>query len=181
MTVRGWGRPGGDPRLSATDECESRRSGAAGGTSAIAVSAGHAVELQQRGIEVLGRLIEVCSGEKYEEFVMRRILEPLGMKDTFFYPRADKVARIAMVYVQKGGKLARAGGGILGGDPAKYRQGAGSRPRIGPLFDRAGSVAAVQDRSGERVDFDSDDSAGRRRDGQFAERVSEHGGIGHGR
>ncbi len=76
------------------------------------------------GIEVLGRLIEVCSGEKYEEFVMRRILEPLGMKDTFFYPPADKVARIAMVYVQKGGKLARAGGGILGGDPAKYRQGA---------------------------------------------------------
>ena len=76
------------------------------------------------GIEILGRLIEVCSGQKYEDFIARRILDPLAMKDTFFYPPADKIARIAMVYVQKDGKLVRAPAGILGGDPAKYRQGA---------------------------------------------------------
>ena len=76
------------------------------------------------GIEILGRLIEVCSGQKYEDFVTDRILRPLGMKDTFFYPPADKIARIAMVYVQKDGKLVRAPATILGGDPAKYRQGA---------------------------------------------------------
>ncbi len=76
------------------------------------------------GIEILGRIIEVCSGMKYEEFIAKRITEPLGLKDTFFYPPADKIARIAMVYVQKEGKLVRAGGGILGGDPAKYRAGA---------------------------------------------------------
>jgi CubicO group peptidase (beta-lactamase class C family) len=75
------------------------------------------------GIEILGRIIEVCSGQKYEDFIAERILKPLGMKDSFFYPPADKVSRIAMVYVQKDGKLVRAGGGILGGDPAKYRQG----------------------------------------------------------
>jgi CubicO group peptidase (beta-lactamase class C family) len=76
------------------------------------------------GIEILGRLIEVCSGRKYEDFISERILKPLGMKDTFFYPPADKIARIAMVYVQKDGKLVRAPGSILGGDPAKYRKGA---------------------------------------------------------
>jgi CubicO group peptidase (beta-lactamase class C family) len=76
------------------------------------------------GIEILGRLIEVCSGQKYEDFIADRILHPLGMKDTFFYPPADKMARIAMVYVSKDGKLVRAPGTILGGDPAKYRQGA---------------------------------------------------------
>ena len=76
------------------------------------------------GIEILGRLIEVCSGRKYEDFIADRILHPLGMKDTFFYPPADKVARIAMVYVSQDGKLVRAPGTILGGDPAKYRQGA---------------------------------------------------------
>ncbi len=75
------------------------------------------------GIEILGRIIEVCSGQKYEDFIAERVLKPLGMKDTFFYPPADKVSRIAMVYVQKEGKLVRAGGTILGGDPAKYRQG----------------------------------------------------------
>jgi CubicO group peptidase (beta-lactamase class C family) len=76
------------------------------------------------GIEILGRLIEVCSGQRYEDFISERILRPLGMKDTFFYPPAGKVARIAMVYVQKDGKLVRAPASILGGDPTKYRQGA---------------------------------------------------------
>jgi CubicO group peptidase (beta-lactamase class C family) len=76
------------------------------------------------GIEILGRLIEVCSGQKYEDFINARILQPLGMKDSFFYPPADKIARIAMVYAQKDGKLVRAPGTILGGDPSKYRKGA---------------------------------------------------------
>ncbi|HSU30802.1 MAG TPA: serine hydrolase domain-containing protein [Bryobacteraceae bacterium] len=76
------------------------------------------------GIEILGRLIEVCSGQKYEDFITDRILHPLGMKDSFFFPPADKVARIAMVYVQKNGKLVRAPATILGGDPARHRQGA---------------------------------------------------------
>jgi CubicO group peptidase (beta-lactamase class C family) len=76
------------------------------------------------GIEILGRLIEVCSGQKYEDFIAERILKPLGMKDSFFYPPSEKISRIAMVYVQKDGKLVRAPGTILGGDPAKYRKGA---------------------------------------------------------
>jgi CubicO group peptidase (beta-lactamase class C family) len=76
------------------------------------------------GIEILGRLIEVCSGQTYEDFIQETILRPLGMKDTFFYPPPDKIARIAMVYVQKDGKLVRAPGSILGGDPSKYRKGA---------------------------------------------------------
>ncbi len=75
------------------------------------------------GIEILGRIIEVVSGEKYEDFIAGHILAPLGMKDSFFYPPADKLARIAMVYVQKDGRLVRAPGSILGGDPAKYRKG----------------------------------------------------------
>jgi len=75
------------------------------------------------GIEVLGRIIEVCSGMKYEDFIAQRILQPLGMKDSFFFPPADKVSRIAMVYVGKDGKLERAPAAILGGDPAKHRQG----------------------------------------------------------
>lgn len=75
------------------------------------------------GIEILGRIIEVCSGRKYEDFIAERILRPLGMKDSFFYPPAVKIGRIAMVYVGKDGKLVRAGGSILGGDPAKYRHG----------------------------------------------------------
>ena len=76
------------------------------------------------GIEILGRIIEVCSGEKYVDFITEHILQPLGMKDSFFFPPADKISRIAMVYAQKDGKLLRSPASILGGDPAKYRQGA---------------------------------------------------------
>ena len=76
------------------------------------------------GIEILGRIIEVVSGEKYVDFITGHILEPLGMKDSFFFPPPDKIARIAMVYASKDGKLVRAPATILGGDPAKYRQGA---------------------------------------------------------
>jgi CubicO group peptidase (beta-lactamase class C family) len=76
------------------------------------------------GIEILGRIIEVCSGEKYVDYITEHVLRPLGMKDSFFFPPADKVDRISMVYAHKDGKLVRAPASILGGDPAKHRQGA---------------------------------------------------------
>jgi CubicO group peptidase (beta-lactamase class C family) len=57
------------------------------------------------GIATLGRIVEVVSGMKYEEFLQRRIFEPLGMHDTFFYPPADKVKRLAPVYESVDGEL----------------------------------------------------------------------------
>ena len=85
---------------------------------------GTAWSYSSAGIEVLGRIIEVCSGQKYEDFISDRILKPLGMKDSFFFPPSDKINRISMVYVSKDGKLVPAPGSILGGDPARHRQGA---------------------------------------------------------
>jgi CubicO group peptidase (beta-lactamase class C family) len=76
------------------------------------------------GIEILGRIIEVCSGQSYVDYITKHVLRPLGMKDSFFFPPPDKVARIAMVYSHKDGKLVPAPGSILGGDPARHRQGA---------------------------------------------------------
>jgi len=77
------------------------------------------------GIATLGRIIEVVSGEDYVHFIQTRILEPLGMKDSFFFPPADsRRDRIAMVYKHEGGKLVRSGAEILAGDPALYRAGA---------------------------------------------------------
>lgn len=76
------------------------------------------------GIGVLGRIIEVASDQPYEQFLADRLFKPLEMKDSFFFPPADKIARIAMVYENKNGKLVRAGDNILGGDPTLYRKGA---------------------------------------------------------
>jgi CubicO group peptidase (beta-lactamase class C family) len=49
-------------------------------------------------IDVLGRLVEVISGKPLDEFFRTRIFEPLGMKDTYFYPPDDKLARLAAAY-----------------------------------------------------------------------------------
>ena len=65
----------------------------------------------------------MASGKPYETFLAERILTPLGMKDSFFYPPADKISRIAIVYKKQGDKLVPAGGDILGGDPLNYRKG----------------------------------------------------------
>ena len=76
------------------------------------------------GIDILGRVIEVCSGQKYEEFIEQRLLNPLGMKDSFFYPDSERFGRISMVYEGHDGRLSPSPATILGGAPAKHRQGA---------------------------------------------------------
>jgi len=77
------------------------------------------------GIATLGRIVEVLSGEEYTRFVQSRILSPLGMQDTFFFPQGDeKKARIAMIYLHEDGKLALAREKAQAGDAAKFRAGA---------------------------------------------------------
>jgi CubicO group peptidase (beta-lactamase class C family) len=49
------------------------------------------------GIAALGRIVEVLSGQRFEEFLAARVFAPLGMKDTFVFPPAEKYARIADV------------------------------------------------------------------------------------
>ena len=47
---------------------------------------------------VLGRLIEVWSGQSFDDFVSERISQPLGMVDTGFWVRPEQRARFAAVY-----------------------------------------------------------------------------------
>jgi CubicO group peptidase (beta-lactamase class C family) len=48
--------------------------------------------------DVLGRLVEVLSGQTLEDFFKTRIFEPLGMPDTGFYVPPEKHARFTAVY-----------------------------------------------------------------------------------
>jgi CubicO group peptidase (beta-lactamase class C family) len=50
------------------------------------------------GPTVAGRIVEIVSGMKYEDFMRTRIFEPLGMKDTAFHPDDALRARIARTY-----------------------------------------------------------------------------------
>ena len=50
------------------------------------------------GINTAGRIIEVASGLPYETFLDTRLFEPLGMKDTTFWPSGGQLARLAKSY-----------------------------------------------------------------------------------
>ena len=50
------------------------------------------------GMNTLGRIIEIVSGQAYGDFVQRRFLDPLGMDNTSFWPTAELVGRMATPY-----------------------------------------------------------------------------------
>jgi CubicO group peptidase (beta-lactamase class C family) len=57
------------------------------------------------GIDTLGRVIEVVSGESYESFLQKRVFDQLGMTDTIFYPTAEQMKRLALTYSKRDGHL----------------------------------------------------------------------------
>jgi CubicO group peptidase (beta-lactamase class C family) len=52
------------------------------------------------GINTLGRIVEVVSGQPFAEFLQQRLFDPLGMKDTTFYPTDTQRARLATGYAR---------------------------------------------------------------------------------
>jgi len=58
----------------------------------------------QYGFDALARVVEVASGVPFDRFAKQRIFDPLGMKDTFFYP-ADDTPRTATLYQRADGGL----------------------------------------------------------------------------
>ena len=52
------------------------------------------------GFETLGRVIEIASGTKLDQFFRTRIFDPLGMKDITFWPTDAQMPRVATVYAR---------------------------------------------------------------------------------
>ena len=57
------------------------------------------------GTTVLGRLVEIWSGQPFDAFLEARVFTPLGMTETSFWARPDQRARLTTVY-----QSARGGG-----------------------------------------------------------------------
>jgi CubicO group peptidase (beta-lactamase class C family) len=52
------------------------------------------------GFDVLGRVIEIASGQSLDEFLRRRIFEPLGAADLFFHVPPSRLPDVAAVYMR---------------------------------------------------------------------------------
>jgi CubicO group peptidase (beta-lactamase class C family) len=87
------------------------------------------------GIETLGRIVEIASGLTFDQFLQKRIFEPLNMKDTAFFPTEDRMPRVVTLYERKPAGLSRidtpawlatktlfSGGGGLWSTPEDYMQ-----------------------------------------------------------
>ena len=59
------------------------------------------------GIDVAAAVVEAVTGEPWEKALQKRILDPLEMKDTTFWPNADQLSRLAKGYRYKDGEEPR--------------------------------------------------------------------------
>jgi CubicO group peptidase (beta-lactamase class C family) len=52
----------------------------------------------QSGINAAARIVEIAGGMTFDAFVQKRVLDPLGMKDTTFYPAEESSSRLVTGY-----------------------------------------------------------------------------------
>lgn len=60
------------------------------------------------GPDLLSRIVELVTGQTYDAFLRARLFEPLGMKDTFFYPPDDRRPRMVTLYQRSPNGLMKA-------------------------------------------------------------------------
>lgn len=75
----------------------------------------------QSGINAAARIVEVVSGQAFEVFLQERLFDPLGMKNTTFYPTEEQRKRLATGYAKD-----KATGALV---PVPPRPGYGTRQR----------------------------------------------------
>ena len=59
---------------------------------------GTAYHYSNIGINLAGAAVEQASGMSFEEFVAKRLFEPLDMKDSTFFPNTEQLSRLATTY-----------------------------------------------------------------------------------
>ena len=69
----------------------------------------------QSGINSLGRIVEIVSGQSFPAFLQKRLFDPLGMKDTTFYLSSEQLPRLAKTYRRANETLEEVPIGFLNG------------------------------------------------------------------
>lgn len=79
----------------------------------------------QSGINLAGRIVEVVSEMTFDAFLQKRLFDPLGMKDTTFYPTDAQRPRMVTAYAKNKDN------GALDAVPPRADYGSRSRPPQG--------------------------------------------------
>ena len=67
----------------------------------LATPPGSTYSYSNIGINAVGRVIEVVTGQDFAVFVHKRLLQPLGMKDTTFWPSMEQIGRLSKCYTAR--------------------------------------------------------------------------------
>jgi CubicO group peptidase (beta-lactamase class C family) len=92
------------------------------------------------GIDALARVVEVASGQPFDEFLRRRIFEPLGMEDTSFVVPEGRRDRVVAVHRRAGDGLEKVPSSIR--FPETYSSGAGGLSSTAADYFRFGQMLA---------------------------------------
>lgn len=76
-------------------------------------------------VDVQGYLVEVLSGQTFDQFLQQRIFDPLGMIDTSFFVAPEKADRLARQYFPANGSLSRVDDGSFLKEPKFFSGGGG--------------------------------------------------------
>lgn len=104
--------------------------------------------------DVLGRVVEVASGMRLDEFLRTEILDPLGMTETGFQVGADRVDRLATLYnARPGGGLVenKALGAAITREPTYLSGGGGLASTVGDYLRFARMLARGGELDGVRI------------------------------
>ena len=87
----------------------------------LAFAPGSKWQYCQSGINSLGRIVEVVSGQSFPDFLQKRLLDPLGMKDTGFYLTDAQFPRLAKSYAVTNDTLTEVPVAFLNGYSPTFR------------------------------------------------------------
>ncbi len=59
---------------------------------------GEAFDYSNNSVETLCRMVEVVSGQNFDQYLQQHIFGPLGMEETWFFPPEEGLSRVAAVY-----------------------------------------------------------------------------------
>ena len=95
--VRGGGWSGG---------CPLRQTATVAAASPIAFEPGTAMSYSNAGIDIAAAVVEVVTGMKWEKFLQKEVLDPLGMKSTTFWPTDRQLKKKVELYCTRTGQKA---------------------------------------------------------------------------
>jgi CubicO group peptidase (beta-lactamase class C family) len=68
------------------------------GMTPLIYEPGTKYQYSNAGINTAARIIEVVTNQSFEDFLQTRFFDPLGMKDTTFWPNDEQVKRVVKAY-----------------------------------------------------------------------------------